>query len=85
MKTFEDLVMKPHLIGNGVMSRISFSNGYGVSVVMFNGSYGYEDGLFELAILKGDDICYSTGITSDVIGYLSPNDVSDIMRRVQLL
>ena len=85
MKTFEDLKFKPHPIGNGVAARFSFENGYGVSVVKFDGSYGFKHGLFELAVLKGDSICYSTEITGDVIGYLSQGDVTDLMAKVQSL
>lgn len=85
MKKFEDLEMKPHMIGNGTMSRMMFDNGYGVSVVRFQGSYGWDSGLYELAVLHGDEICYSTEITDDVIGYLTPEDVTEIMERVQNL
>ncbi len=36
MKTFNDLVFNPHPINNGVVSRLYFGNGYGVSVVTTN-------------------------------------------------
>jgi hypothetical protein len=51
---FGDLAFYPH--GNmpdGIAARHFFPNGYGVSVVQFPGSYGYEEGLYEVAILKG--------------------------------
>lgn len=35
MKTFEDLKFEPHKTGNGLMARLFFPNGYGVSVVRF--------------------------------------------------
>jgi hypothetical protein len=63
-----------------------FPNGYGVSVVRHQYSYGGKRGLYELAVLdnKGD-LCYTTPITSDVEGYLSPEKVTQLMRAVQEL
>ena len=85
MKKFEDLQFKSHSIGNGIAARIGFDNGYGVSVVKFNGSYGFEDDLFELAVLHNDDITYNTDITDDAIGHLTELGVTDIMIKVQSL
>lgn len=85
MKKFEDLKFKPHPISNGIAARIFFDNGYGVSVVKFDGSYGFEDDLFELAVLDGGGITYSTDITDDVIGRLTESGVTDIMAKVQSL
>jgi uncharacterized protein YlbG (UPF0298 family) len=42
--------------------------------------------LFEVAVLgKDGDITYDTPVTNDVIGYLNPDDVTDIMKQVQEL
>jgi hypothetical protein len=87
MKAFKDLefVEHPSHIG-GVQARIQFENGYGVSVVKTNYSYGGKDGLYELAVLSEDgEITYNTGITDDVMGYLSPEDVTDVMSKIQAL
>ena len=62
-----------------------FDNGYGASVVCNSGSYGAQDGLFEVAILKGDDICYDTPITSDVVGWLDFAGVTDILNKIKAL
>ena len=85
MKEFNDLEFIPHSAGGGVISRLYFENGYGVSVVKTNYSYGGKDGLYELAIFKNDELCYDTPITDDVMGYLSPEDVTDIMSKIQAL
>jgi len=63
----------------------NFPNGYGVSVVFGPGSYGADEGKFELAVLKNGFLCYDSGITDDVIGYLEVDQVSDVMNKVEQL
>ena len=62
---------------NGGTQRIyKFPNGYGASVIRHQGSYGFKNGLWELAVLDSSgDLCYSTPITNDVIGHLSDEEV----------
>lgn len=66
-----------------------FDNDFGASVVQHNFSYGSEDGLSELAVLKfnGDewDLTYDTEITDDVIGYLTEDDVKELLIRIEKL
>ena len=69
----------------GGMIKIKFDNGYEVSVVKSEYTYGGSTGLYELAVFKDGDICYDTPITDDVIGYLRPEDVTDVMAKVQQL
>lgn len=84
MKTFNDLEFKQHPQLNGVISRITFDNGYGASVVKHEFSYGGPAGLYELAVLHKDgELTYDTPITDDVIGYLRPEDVTDVMEKIQ--
>lgn len=96
MKTFNDLNFHPHpLIGSdGVQAKMFFDNGYGVSVVRFYidkrpGSYTEGDDDWELAVLKGTDekwaITFETEVTEDVLGYLSKDDVTEAMKKVQEL
>ena len=86
MKTFNDLQFKTHPQLSGVISRIIFDNGYGASVVKHEFSYGGKDGLYELAVLNKDgELCYDTPVTNDVIGYLRPEDVTDVMEKIQKL
>ena len=89
MKKFEDLEFKK-IEGNpfqtGVVSRMMFENGFGVSVVSHTYSYGGKDGLFEIAVLdKKGELTYKTPVTNDVIGYLKPEEVTEIMEHVQKL
>jgi len=88
MKKFENLefdkLTDPFM--SGVRSRMMFENGFGVSVVSHTYSYGGKDGLFEVAVLDEDgDLTYNTPVTNDVIGFLNPDEVTDIMEQVQNL
>ncbi len=86
MKTFNDLEFKPHSNMNGIMSRITFENGYGASVVKGEYTYGGKEGLYELAILDSNgDLTYDTPVTSDVEGYLSEDEVTKLMEQIQKL
>jgi len=89
MKTFEDLVFVDEVMyGDKVWSRsyMIFENGYGVSVIRGPHSYGGQKGLYELAVLGRDGfITYETPITSDVIGFLKPEDVTKHMIEIQQL
>jgi len=86
MKQFKDLefVKHPNHI-EGVQARITFENGYGASVVKSPYTYGGDKGLYELAVFKNGEITYATPITDDVIGYLRPEDVTDVMTKIQQL
>lgn len=67
-----------------------FDNGYGASVVKNSGSYGNEQDLWELAVIEFIDeftwkICCSTEITDDVIGYLTNDDVLNLLEAIKNL
>lgn len=87
MKTFKDLEFNPHPnhLG-GVQARIQFENGYGASVVCTPYTYGGDKGLYELAVLDSEGhLTYATPITNDVEGYLSEDDVTNLLEQIQLL
>jgi len=80
MKTFKDLEF------NRVQARIYFDNGYGASVVKTPHTYGGDMGLYELAVFgKNGHITYDTPITNDVEGYLSEDDVTNLLEQIQQL
>ena len=87
MKKFQDLPFfpindAPFMVGK--KARMHFDNGYGVSVVSHSYSYGGRDGLYEVAVLDSDDnLTYDTPVTNDVIGYLTEEDETDVMKQVQ--
>ena len=76
----------------GTQDVYRFSNGYGASVIRNEYSYGGSKGLFELGVTrfsgKGNfdwELTQSTPITDDVIGYLTTEDVQDLLVRIQAL
>ena len=83
----------PHKSGlSGWEIRYSFPNGYGASVVRYQlgfadvGSYGAEDGLWQLAVLAPDgSVCCNTPITNDVLGWLTPADVNSALAEIMAL
>lgn len=90
MMKFSDLNFQSHrVIDTGVQALHFFPNGYGVSVVRFPGSYGYEQDLYEVAVIKGNEddyvLCYDTPITDDVMGHRDERDVEIIMEEVESL
>ena len=75
MKTFKDLDFTAHPVGCGLMARMTFENGYGISVIRFKnpysssrngyGTYTLNEKQWEVAVLYNDDLCYTTPITED--------------------
>tara|TARA_B110000196_G_C21101186_1_gene642693 strand:+ start:786 stop:1067 length:282 start_codon:yes stop_codon:yes gene_type:complete len=59
-----------------------FPNGYGVSILSSEFSYGLE-----MAVLKGTkenhDICYDTPITNDVLGHLDSEGLDEAVQAVK--
>lgn len=76
-------------LNGGVQTIVFFENGYGASVVKHRFSYGSEQGLFEIAVLRGDsekwEICYDTEITCDVLGYQNDEDVAEVLNQINSL
>jgi hypothetical protein len=87
MKTFKDLEFKPHPNHmGGVQAIAQFDNGFGASVVQTPYTYGGDKGLYELAVLDNEGhLTYATSVTNDVIGYLRPEDVTDVLIKIQQL
>lgn len=94
MKTFNDLQFKKRelLFEEGITNEqalMFFPNGYGVSVLL--GKKFYSNGIdtYELAVTTGNEeewgLCYSTPITNDVLGYLTAEKVTEVMRKIQEL
>ncbi len=81
---------RAHPAGMGGTQKVyKFPNGYGASVVQFFGSYGYDQGKWELGVVKwnGDNfkLTYDTPITDDVLGYLTWQDVEKHLAEIKSL
>ena len=93
MKTFKDLVFEPHSIAkNGLEGYkeakhaiMDFDNDYGISVIF--GSCFYSNGIntYEVAVRYKQGISYSTNITNDVMGHLTARQVTNVMKKIQIL
>lgn len=90
--TFDDLKFEPRFFRPGVKACVFFENGYGASIIKGLGTYGYEDGLYELAVLHkneadpdGYDLVYDTPITDDVLGGLAENEVTEVLAQIEAL
>lgn len=88
MKTFKDLEFEQmsDTFYNGVRTRIHFENGFGASIVKHNYSYGGKEGLYELAVLYQNEIHYDNPVADgDVRGYLTEEDVTELLNQIQKL
>lgn len=62
------------------------ANGYGASIIRGHHTYGGEKGLWELAVLDSEGgITYDTPITDDVIGWLSDDQVNELLVKISNL
>ena len=82
METFDDLQFVKFL--DGVSATVTYGE-YELSVVKHSGSYGSSNGLYEIAVFKGDDMVEMPGITEEgdtVKGWLSEDMVTGIMKKM---
>lgn len=91
IKKFDDLEFRPHGISileifkDCKMAHMEFENGYGVSVIFGNAFYSNGIDSYELAVLKDGQICYDTEITNNVIGGIKKEEITEIMKKIQML
>ena len=92
MSQVHEWVERVHPNWPGVQLIIYFDNGYGVSAIRAKGSYGYEDGFWEIAIVKkigygmwDFELTYDTPLTDDVIGKLAWQEVESYANLVKEL
>ena len=91
MKTFKDLEFNAHpksaneLFKGAKQATYTFENNYGVSVLFGTCFYSNGRDTYELAVLFDGDLCYTTDITSDVLGYITEDEVTSAMIKIQNL
>ena len=83
--TFQDLKFRPHPCGFGVQARVTFPNGYGLSVATADWMFYSRPHNSEVAVTHHDKLCYTTPLTDGVLGYQTPDDVTALMERVSQL
>lgn len=84
-----NLVCQEHIRG-GIHYVFKFGNQYGASVIKHYVSYGHEQDLWELAVIKFNyenawHLNYDTEITDDVIGYLTDEEVRELLKKISEL
>lgn len=88
-RSFSSLAFNPRRGLDGIHAVTFFENGYGASIVRGTGTYGNEHGLYELAVIAGDndewDLDYTTPITDDVEGWLSEERITDLLNEIAAL
>jgi hypothetical protein len=73
-------------INGGPQIILRFENGYGVSVVKHDYSYGVELAVIHAFKNIGDwDLCYQTPVTNDVLGHLTPEALEAAILQVKAL
>jgi len=72
---------------NGIQTIHRFDNGYGASVIEHSFSRGREMAVVKFIgpDIEDFDLCYTTPITHDVLGHLSPADVEMYLKRIEAL
>lgn len=84
---FESYEIRPANFCHTERQQWIFATRHGLEVSVTRGSttYGGSQGLFELAILEDGRCCYTTPITSDILGYLSESEVLETLDRAAML
>ncbi len=86
MELFNKLKFKTHRDAmGGTQAHLVSDNGYGVSVITGSMFHTSEAATDEVAIKHGDELCYDTHITDDVLEYQTAAEVNEIMRQVEEL
>lgn len=84
---FESYEIRPANFCHTERQQWIFATRHGLEVSVTRGSttFGGSQGLFELAILENGRCCYTTPITSDVLGYLSESEVLEVLDQASML
>lgn len=88
---YENNLVETNCIMNGAQYIFRFPNGFGASVVKHDFSYGHEDDLWDLAVIKFDpedadtewELWYDAPIREGVEGYLTDEMVRDLLGKIK--
>lgn len=79
-----ELEFKNHMNG-GQRATINFVNGYGASIITGGMSYTNKERPYEIAILKGEELCYDTPLTNDVFGWQTEKEADEVLNEIKSL
>ncbi len=83
--TFKDLKFE-QIEGRGIQAWIAFRNGFEVSVVRHDFSYGGKKGFYEIGVFNAaGGMCDPLGWGDDVKGWLLPTDVEQELELIKSL
>ena len=86
MTTIAELKFKPHAVGGqNQWAEASFQNGYKASVLTGPLFYSTAEHPYEIAVMYGGEIIYTTPITSDVCGYLTEENADKVLHDIEAL
>lgn len=84
---FSDIEFKTRFICHSgqpfIQAKLSFDNGWGASIIQSEYSYGGKKGLFELAVLRNGELCYTSPLGDDVIGFLTKKQVMENIKKIK--
>ena len=86
IKTFDQIKFNETVVPKGIQALVKFKD-YELSIVKNKVSYGNAQGLYEIAVFKGDGQVNMPGITEDhdtVKGYLTEDNVMGIIKKMHL-
>lgn len=85
---FNELKFKETTMPAGVQANLFFEDGYELSIVKNTSSYGNAQGLYEIAVFKGNDQVEMPGVTEEgdtVKGFLTEEGVTSIIKKMFFL
>ena len=81
--TFEDLKFE-QIEGRGIQAWVAFCNGFKVSIVKHQYSYGGDEGLYEIGVFDAfGSMCDPLGWGDDVKGWLTPKLVEQELKSIE--
>ena len=87
MKTFEEIPFNDTKMPKGIQALLKFGSDYVLSIVKNSSSYGSSQGLYEIAVYKGNEQTEMPGITEEgdtVKGWLDETEVMGVIKKMHL-
>ena len=86
MLTFDMIPFFPQKGGDGIQGIVALNNGFTVSVVKGENTYGGRNGLYELAFFYKGELVEEHPLlegTSGVIGWLDEREVEELIKKLR--